>query len=118
MVKYQLQIGNGVLSFENPDPKVVHRFGAAYGALPQVCDACKSKRIHLSHKNPKENDYYTIKCADCGAELALHEKKKGGFYLKAGEKMEVYKKDESEKAEPANQESKPQKENDDDNPPF
>ena len=95
MVKYQLQIGNGVLSFEHDDPKQVHKFGALYGALPKVCDACKSTRIHLSFKNPKGNDYYTLHCADCGAELNLHQKKEGGFYLKDGEKMEVYKKDES-----------------------
>lgn len=90
MVKYQIQIGNGVLSFENADPKIVHRFGAVYGALPAVCDACGSKRIHLSFKNPGGNDYYLLRCSDCGAELNLHQKKEGGFFIKNGEKMAVY----------------------------
>lgn len=91
MIKLKLKIGQGMLEYEDADIKTIHRFSAIYGMLPEVCDACGSNNIFLSYKNPKGNDYYTIACKKCGAELAFHQKKEGGFYLVAGEKMTVYK---------------------------
>ena len=58
--------------------------------LPSKCDACQSPDVFLTHKAPKGNDYYSIKCKVCGAELHLHQKKEGGFFLKQDEKMTVY----------------------------
>ena len=92
MIKYKLKIGNGMIEFEGANAIDAHKFGAIYGALPEVCDNCKSKNIYLSHKSPQENDYYMLSCKDCGAELNFHQKKKGGFFLKFGEKMQVYRK--------------------------
>lgn len=91
MFTLKLKIGKSMLEAQFNTMKPVHEFCSVYGALPSVCDACQSDDIYLSHKSPKDNDYYTIVCKSCGAELALHQKKDGkGFYIKRGEKMEVY----------------------------
>lgn len=91
MITLKIKIGQCMLEYQNADIKSIHRFSAIYGMLPQKCDCCKSTNIFLSHKTPKGNDYYTIACKDCNAELTFHQKKEGGFYLVAGEKMIVYK---------------------------
>ena len=92
MVRIQLKVGKGVLTYEaeGMDIKSVHRFSSIYGMLPNKCDVCEKDDIFLSWKSPSGNDYYTIVCNDCGAELAFHQKKEGGFYLIKGEKMEVW----------------------------
>lgn len=100
MIKLQLKIGKGVLTFENNDIKAIHRFSSLYGKLPAKCDNCSSENIYLSHKNPKENDYYGITCKDCGAELNFHQLKKGGFYVKWNEKMEKYNPDNQQSEQP------------------
>jgi DNA-directed RNA polymerase subunit RPC12/RpoP len=79
-----------VLEFQANDVRDIHKFSSLYGLMPNRCDNCNSENIYLSYKNPKGNDYYTIACRDCGAELSLHQKKEGGFYLVAGEKMAIY----------------------------
>ena len=96
MFTIKFKVGNGMLEYQAPDMKTIHKFSAIYGGMPDVCDNCKGKNIFLSHKSPKENDFYTLKCKDCGAELQFHQKKAGGMYLKYGEKMEVYNADKSD----------------------
>lgn len=90
MITLKLRIGKGMLEFQGNNSRDAHKFSAIYGALPNVCDNCKSDDIFLSYKSPKGNDYYTLTCKKCNAELVLHQKKEGGFYLKYGEKMTVY----------------------------
>lgn len=90
MIQLKLKVGKSELLFDATNAKDIHRFSAIYGALPDVCDACKSEDIYLSHKAPSGNDYYMLKCKKCGAELNFHQKKEGGFYVKYGEKMQVY----------------------------
>ena len=90
MITLRVKIGKSVLEYQAEDMKKVHAFSSVYAALPDKCDVCGSEDVFLSWKNPKENDYYTINCKKCGAELALHQRKTGGFYIVAGEKMEVY----------------------------
>lgn len=87
MITLKLKIGRGMLEGQFNDVKSAHKFSAIYGAMPRICDACKSDDIYLSHKNIKGNEYFTINCKACGAELSLHQKKEGGFYLKYDEKM-------------------------------
>jgi hypothetical protein len=93
MITLKLKIGNSVIEYSGEDVKKVHKFSAVYGMLPDKCDACGSVNIFLSHKSPGGNDYFGIACKSCGAELNFHQKKEGGFYVKRGEKMEVYKSD-------------------------
>ncbi len=91
MFKLSMKIGRQTLTCEGNDVKMLHKFGAIYGALPHACDNCKSDNIYLSYKSPKGNDYYMMACKDCGAELNFHQKKEGGFFIKQDEKMVVYK---------------------------
>jgi len=90
MVTIKFKVGRGQIEFSGNSSKDIHKFGSIYGALPRKCDACNSDDIYLSHKSPKGNDYYMIACYDCGAELNLHQKKEGGFYIVSGEKMKKY----------------------------
>jgi len=90
MFTLKVKIGRGELTFQAPNEKSIFRASAVYGGLPDKCDCCQSDDLYLSFKNPKGNDYYSIKCKSCGAELNLHQKKEGGFYLVDGEKMTKY----------------------------
>lgn len=91
MITIKIKIGKTMLEGQFNDVKSAHKFSAIYGALPNVCDACGKDNIYLSHKNIKDNEYFTIVCKDCGAELSLHQKKVGGgFYVKFGDKMKVF----------------------------
>ena len=85
-----MTIGKSKISCEAHQMKEIHKFSSVWGMLPNKCDECGSDHVYLYHKNPEGNDYYGIKCKDCGAELNLHQKKLGGFYIKNGEKMQVY----------------------------
>jgi hypothetical protein len=90
MITLKFKIGKGMIEYQSNDIKSIHKFSSVYGALPRKCDNCKSEDLYLSHKSPKGNDYYFIICKDCNAELIIHQKKEGGYYLKWGEKMEKY----------------------------
>lgn len=91
MITYKIKLGRGMLEFQAQTIKDVHKFSAIYGALPNKCDACQSDDVFLSYKSPKGNDYYTLKCKSCNAELTFHQLKEGGFFIKDDEKMTVYK---------------------------
>ena len=92
MVKVKIAIGRTQLELEAQDVKTAHKFCSLYASLPEVCDACKSKNVHLFHKSPSGNDYFGIRCKDCGAELTFHQHKDGGgFFVKREDKMEVWK---------------------------
>ena len=90
MIKLKTKIGKDIIEFETTTLKDVCKFNEIIGALPRKCDACNSDNIYLTHKNIKGNDYYLVKCKDCSAELNLHQRKEGGFFVKFGEKLEVY----------------------------
>ena len=103
MFKIKLKIGKSMLEADFANMQQVHKFSAVYGWMPCVCDNCKSDDIFLSHKNPKGNDYFTVTCKNCGAELTLHQKKEGGFYVVNGEKMQVYQKQQQACQQPTQQ---------------
>ena len=91
MITYKIKIGSGILEIQDASIKNIHKLGALYGALPSKCASCGSTDVYLSHKSPKGNEYFMIACRYCNAELLFHQKKEGGFYIKQGEQMSVYK---------------------------
>ena len=44
----------------------------------ESCGMCKSHNIRYVVRNVEGNDYYELRCADCGAVLAFGQHKKGG----------------------------------------
>lgn len=87
---FKMNIGKGQLEFKSNSIKDIHKTAAIYGLLPKQCSCCGSTDVYLNFKNPGGNDYYGIACKDCGAELNLHQKKEGGFFVKRDEKMQVW----------------------------
>src|SRR3990167_1076320 len=103
-----MTIGNKKLTLEGDgDQKKIIQAFSFWSQLPQKCSACKSTNIALNYKSPKGNDYYGLKCLDCGAELNFGQHKVGGtFYIKSdstwerwgGDRTEI-EKTESQKAD-------------------
>jgi hypothetical protein len=89
MFTYKTNIGNAEITFQENDFKTICKVGDLLGSMPRQCTLCGSGDIHLFHKNPQENDYYGLRCK-CGAEFNFHQRKKGGFYITAGDKFEIY----------------------------
>ena len=49
-----------------------------------TCGKCQSTNVRFSHRVWEENDYYTLKCMDCKAELKMGQRKDGtGLWPKA-----------------------------------
>jgi transcription elongation factor Elf1 len=90
MIKIKFKIGKSMIEFENNDLKNIFKFSGLMGELPEACTLCNSPDVFLSHKSPKGNDYYMLKCKKCGAELNFHQRKEGGFYIKWDDKFEKY----------------------------
>lgn len=44
----------------------------------ESCGLCKSHNLRYVVRNVDDNDYYELRCADCGAILAFGQHKKGG----------------------------------------
>jgi hypothetical protein len=44
----------------------------------ESCGLCKSRNLRYVVRNVDGNDYYELRCADCGAILAFGQHKKGG----------------------------------------
>ena len=105
MITYKMKVGNGMLEYSSEDPKKVHKFASVYGSLPTKCDCCGKTDLYLFHKSPKDNDYFGIRCKDCGAELTFHQYKEGGFYTTKEDKFKQFVAGEA-RPEPAKQTSK------------
>lgn len=90
MLTYKIRIGEGTLEFQADSLDKICRMSAVLGMIPSACSNCESQKVFLSHKNPGGNDYYVVKCKDCGAELLIRQKKAGGYYIKDDDKMSVY----------------------------
>jgi len=91
MVTATITIGSMRLTMEAQNMKDIFKWSGVYSILPKKCDSCQSPNLHLSHKSPKGNDYFSLKCADCGAEGNFGQTKDGGnLYYKYDTKMEVY----------------------------
>lgn len=44
----------------------------------ESCGACKKNNIRLQVRTIEENDFYEMKCCDCGSSLSFGQHKKGG----------------------------------------
>ncbi len=44
----------------------------------EACGVCGSKNIKFIVRNIENNDYFELRCSDCGAILAFGQHKKGG----------------------------------------
>lgn len=44
----------------------------------ESCGACKSESLRFCVRNVDSNDYYELRCLDCGAILPFGQHKKGG----------------------------------------
>ncbi len=87
----KVKLGDKVLELSGEGAEtVIIQALAFWSQLPNSCGKCKSLNIGLSHKAPQENDYYGLKCNDCGAEFNFHQKKKGGFYITKDDKWEIW----------------------------
>jgi hypothetical protein len=96
MITLKLKIGKNLLEYQAENLKDVFRFSSILGALPEVCDNCQSQDVFLNYRKTKENfDYYLYTCKKCGAEITFGQKKEGGFFIKSGDKMRIYKKETS-----------------------
>lgn len=91
MIDAKIKIGAMELTFHAQNMKDVFRWSAVYGMLPKKCDNCVSEDLHLTHRSPQENDYFSIRCRSCGAEGNFGQHKKGGtLFYKPDTKMTVY----------------------------
>ena len=119
MFTIKMKFGSAMIEYQDTDIKKIHRFSSVWGMLPQICVCCKSPNVILYFKSPGGNDYYGVKCKDCGAEKMLHqhkEEKGGGFYSKPKDKMEVWQGKKEERPEEAPDSPNPFKKNDADLP--
>lgn len=44
----------------------------------EICELCKKGNLQFVVRNVEDNNFYEIKCKDCGGKLALSQNKKGG----------------------------------------
>lgn len=79
---YKQKIGNGMLEVTENDFKAIWAKASFIGDFPSKCGKCGSGDIAPMQKSPKGNDYYGLKCKECGAELTFHQRKEGGFYIR------------------------------------
>lgn len=91
MFKGTITIGSMNLSCEAQSMQDIFKWSGLYANLPKKCDACSGDSLYLSYKNPSGNDYYSLKCIDCGAEGNFGQHKEGGsLYWKWETKLEKY----------------------------
>lgn len=73
MAKFRINIGNTVVESEGSDLRdVIADFSRAAEVFSHSqCGHCQSQRVYPSHRKTSDGkyDYYSMKCADCGAEL-------------------------------------------------
>lgn len=94
MVRLKAKVGRTQVEVEAQGFKEICAYSSLLGSMPTACTNCKSENIYLNHKDPKGNDYFGLKCGDCGAELTFHQKKNPGngspFYVRYDDKFEKY----------------------------
>ena len=67
------------LEFDAATPKEAIKLLSAFGEIftESACGLCKSTAIKHEHRNVDGNDYYNLRCSECGAELAFGQHKTG-----------------------------------------
>lgn len=92
--KAKIKIGNMVIEADFTNMKDLFKWSSTYSNLPSKCHTCKNENLTLSFKSPQSNDYYMLKCTDCGAEANFGQPKDNSeFYWKWDNKLEKYNKD-------------------------
>lgn len=82
MVKYQVKIGKGVLTFEGQTMTEIHRWGKIWGSLPSACSHCNSEELYLSYNSTKEGfEYHKLTCKKCDATLTIKKSKQNEWYI-------------------------------------
>ena len=82
MYTYKVKIGKGMLEVQENDFKSMWKKASFIGDFHDKCGKCGSENIAPMQKSPKGNDYWGLKCKDCGAEMTFHQKKEGGMYIR------------------------------------
>jgi len=90
-VKATIKIGSMNLELEAENMKSVFKWAGVYGNLPKACHACQSSNLFLSFRSPASYEYYSLKCAECGAEGNFGQAKEGGgLFWKYDTVMKVF----------------------------
>jgi len=90
MIKATMKVGVMDITLEAQTMQDVCKFGGLMGELPKICDQCDSEAIHLSHRSPGGNDYFSVRCSVCTAEANFGLHKEGGTMYWKRDKMEIY----------------------------
>jgi ribosomal protein L40E len=81
-MKLNYKTGNGKISVEFEGDSQKDLFGqiAAFQEVFEEtkCGKCGSENLRFVVRTVDENDYYELRCMDCGAKLAFGVNKKGG----------------------------------------
>jgi len=87
----KMKIGNKELEINGEGKQIdIIKALSFWSGLPNKCGACGTMNVALSYRSPKGNDYYGLKCLDCGAEYNFHQLKTGGFYLSSQETWKIW----------------------------
>ena len=90
MIRFKCNFGKGTMEIEGKDiAELCENTAAISIAAGKKCE-CGSERIYPYHRNVDNNDFYSLRCADCGAELKISQRKKGGFFVRDEAKFEKY----------------------------
>jgi len=93
----------------------VFRKVAFWSSLPTKCTACNSTNVRPDHRTPKDYEFYSIRCCDCGAECKIGERKDNkGMFFREDEKFEKFSGDGEKRTSEGNQERSAPEEEDDD----
>jgi hypothetical protein len=79
-MKIKYNIGDITVELEGETQKDLFKqlssFQEVFGE--RACGKCKSEHLRFVVRENDGNEYYELKCADCGAKLAFGVNKKGG----------------------------------------
>ena len=88
---FTVNLGNTPITFEDTADTNIDFVEKAsfYMDLPTTCGLCNSGNLKVQHRVAQDFDFYSVKCADCGAELKFGQAKEGRrLFPKAWDKYE------------------------------
>lgn len=79
-IKYTTKNQRMCIEIDNDSVKDAFKHLAEFQEVfdQEACGLCKSDNLQLVVRTVDSNDYYEIKCRDCGAKLAFGQHKSGG----------------------------------------
>jgi DNA-directed RNA polymerase subunit RPC12/RpoP len=80
-IKYQTGSGRVSVEVEGDTQKDIFKQLSAFQEIfdESSCKKCSSENLRFVVRTIDENEYYEIRCADCGARLEFGQTKKGGM---------------------------------------